>query len=647
MAMGGRCLAAALGAALLALAPSAKAQAAEPAPLRISEAELYDRIYAAWLGQLVGNIYGLPHENIHIDEPGPDAFPYGYDFLEIPYYQSHFGATRMTGVMDAFGGAFSDDDTDIEYIYLQLMEQAGLEPTYGQIRSAWMAHVDDWVWIANRQALALMHMGYAPPYTGARELNPEWFQIDPQLINEIWAITAPGMVDYAAAKSDWAARVSADGVGTEPTIAYGAMFAAAFYEPDVEKLIDIGAAALPPGAKFREVITFAKALKRRYPDDWRAARREVAEAYYVQAAPRSIWDANLNGACAILALLYGEGDFQRTLDLASAMGFDADNQAATVAGLLGAAHGLAAIPDALLRPVEGWALPFNDRYLNRSRRDLPSASLRDMAQRTTTLAIANILAQGGRQVGTEEQPAYEVNPRASFKAPFELVAWPPQTLLQGAPVDLPLHAGGSGVVWTAQGLPPGVGLDAAGRVTGTPTQPGDYEAELTATPDDGRRQSQRLDIVVEGRNLALQAGEVLGPAEPQRLELLRDGVGYGGTSVESPKAATKLEIFGYRWSSPQTIGSVLLTVGRMGEYGGWMTSLSVEQLDGQGRWVAVPGVRMSPEPVLQNDKHLRPHYGAYRMDFPPVQTLAIRIKGLNGGEGDQRYVSLSELGVFP
>ena len=41
-----------------------------------------------------------------------------------------------------------------------------------------------------------MHYGYTPPVTGSKAVNPHWLQIDPQLINEIWAVTAPGMVRY-------------------------------------------------------------------------------------------------------------------------------------------------------------------------------------------------------------------------------------------------------------------------------------------------------------------------------------------------------------------------------------------------------------------------------------------------------------------
>ncbi len=632
------------GAAAAQAAPAADARTE---PLRISGAALYDRVYASWLGQLAGNIYGLPHENIHIDEPGPDGFPYGYDRLEIPYYKSHFAATRMTGVMDAFGGAFSDDDTDIEYIYLQLMEQAGIEPSYAQIRDAWMGHVDDWVWIANRQALALMHYGYAPPYTGRKAMNAEWFQIDPQLINEIWAITAPGMVGYASAKSLWGARVSADDWGTEPTVAYGAMFAAAFFEPDVAKLVDIGLAALPADAKFARTIVAMKALHRRYPDDWRAARREMARDYYLADQPKSIWSANLNGACAILALLYGAGDFQKTMDLASAMGFDADNQAATLGGLLGVAQGTKGIPASFLYPVKGWTLPFNDRYLNRSRRDMPSAAITDMARRTVALAEKIILANGGRKIVENGETVYLINRDAAFAAPFELAPLPATAFEAGAKVFLPLYAGDGAIGWRATGLPPGLGLGADGIVQGVPTRAGVYRATISATRG-GEEKAVAVTFTVNQENLARRAAEILGPETlaAAALEALRDGKSVDGQDVATPPGETRLESFGYRWAQPVQIAGIVVTTGRMTENGGWMTSLSAEYRDARGDWAAIPHVAISPEPVLSNDKQLRPHYARYAISFPPLSTSAVRIKALNGGDEGARHISLSEIAVF-
>ena len=186
--------------------------------LTLSASDYEARVYAAWIGQIIGNIYGLSYEFRFIDDAGPDDFPYGY-------------GPALDRARE-LGGAFSDDDTDIEYMYLLQMERHGIEPGYEQLAAAWKHHVRDRVWVANRNALTLMHAGYLPPLTGQRRYNPNWFQIDPQLVNEIWAVTAPCMVDYATAKSAWAARTTSDGFGLEPTVHYHSLVAPYWYHTD-------------------------------------------------------------------------------------------------------------------------------------------------------------------------------------------------------------------------------------------------------------------------------------------------------------------------------------------------------------------------------------------------------------------------------
>ena len=152
-------LTAALAALLLT---SGMAGAAE----KISKETLRDKIAGAWIGQMVGNIYGLPFENKFVDQPASESrFPFGY--------------TKNLDKLAKTGGAFSDDDTDVEYIYLMLMEKYGIEPTYANMRDGWMYHIRDRVWLANRAALGAMHLGFTPPFTGRKDINPHWYQIDP------------------------------------------------------------------------------------------------------------------------------------------------------------------------------------------------------------------------------------------------------------------------------------------------------------------------------------------------------------------------------------------------------------------------------------------------------------------------------------
>ena len=42
----------------------------------------------------------------------------------------------------------------------------------------------------------------SPRITGWKSLSPHWLQIEPQVINEICAVTPPGMINYFTAKSD-------------------------------------------------------------------------------------------------------------------------------------------------------------------------------------------------------------------------------------------------------------------------------------------------------------------------------------------------------------------------------------------------------------------------------------------------------------
>ena len=618
--------------------------------LLIPRDEYRDKVHAAWLGQIIGNIYGLSYEFKFIDEPGPDAFPYGFgESLE-----------RVRAV----DGAFSDDDTDIEYMYLLQMEQHGIEPSYQQLAEAWKYHVRDRVWVANRNALTLMHAGYLPPVTGHRDYNPNWFQIDPQLVNEIWAVTAPGMLDYATAKSEWAARITNDGFGVEPTVHYAAMYAAAFFENDIERLVDIGTTALPPGSRFAKTVEHMKRLFKQYPDDWQAARKVMADTYYGEFDyNRGAWaavDANLNGAAGILALLYGGGDFQKTLDLASALGFDADNQAATMSGLLGIVHGTAGIPRKLLFPLgeDSWQLPFNDRYINVSRHDLPDASIRDMSLRTALQGEAIILANGGRLVKKDGKPFYEIDRTATFEKPFELVTAPVLLAETGKPFMFQFYFGDSSNIQFEQlggALPEGLAME-QGRFTGTPSETGSFQFTAGVTRADENIEAT-YSIRVHGQNLAQSAKRVITNDSPTEddIQLIRDGQRRGATYYNrAADGRERKNFYGYEWMEAQTISTLVFNPGLPEEFGGWFTSLDVEFRNTEGEWQSVEGLSISPAMDLQNTQWLKGAYIDHSLVFEPISTASIRIIGDAGGieqdarnGGGRRYFSaISELAVY-
>lgn len=628
----------------------------------ISSSELEDKIYASWLGQIIGNIYGLPHENLYVDNPGPENYPYGYGW----------GMNHMKEV----NGAFSDDDTDIEYIYLMMMEKFGTEPTYRDLAEAWKYHIRGSVWIANRTALGLMHYGMTPPATGMKEHNPHWFQIDPQLINEIWAVTAPGMIDYAASKSEWGAKICADDWGTEPTVFYGALYSAAFFEKDINKLIDIALNYLPENGRFRKAVADMRQLYKQYPKDLKKARAEMAKMYYYDEPEetRTKWNAILNGACAVLALLYGEGDFQKTLDYGCYIGFDADNQTATICGLLGIINGTKGLPKDLLYPIKEWKLPFNDLYKNRTRYDMPDAKITDMAKRTKAIAEKIIIENGGSKRGNK----YIINTAARFQPPLEFVEVPTPIIHVNEKVDYKILLSGEtkDTKWELTGgkLPEGLSFS-NGIISGIPSQTGHYSINVTVVTLQGSL-SHDVKLMVRPDNLAFSAKEVIANVPVTNIEIrdamafsyksmyadnvevIRDGKYNGNRSVFlsilNRDKNPKIDFYGYKWDNVQTIGSMGLFVGPVEVNGGWFSSINVQYLDENNSWRNVNKAVVSPRLPHPTDEYQQPHMVEYFISFEPVKTKGIRLIGdatlLNHWEETSAsvspFTSITELSVY-
>jgi len=368
----------------------------------ISKDELHDKIEAFWLGQLVGNYLGLPFENNYVDEAVPELINRIYSIeddtkLEInDDWRGHIPLLLAT-----FEGAFADDDTDIEFVTLHAVEQYGLDIDYYEITEVWKKHINRKIWVANYSARKLMDQGLKAPATGSKNNNRNWFQIDPQLVNEIWSVFYPGMTKKAAARALWGARITNDDWGTHPTIAYGVMISAAFFEKDTEKLVQMALEAIPGDSPFTEGMLDVISWHKKY-DDWRDTRQKIHDKYFrykkgSYEAPVSVLSSLNNGLCGIMAILYGEGDFMKSVSIATSAGYDCDNQAATVGGLMGVLNGTKCIPEEFTKEIANWDEPFNNLYLNYTRDDLPIATpISEIVNRIAKISEKAILDNGGR-----------------------------------------------------------------------------------------------------------------------------------------------------------------------------------------------------------------------------------------------------------
>jgi hypothetical protein len=312
--------------------------------IQIDAEVLEDKIRGGMLAQIIGNLNGLPHEFKYIDEPGNvvDYTP------SLPQ------------------GAFTDDDTDIEWVYLREIasRRKPLIPP-DRITALWKTHINRKIYASNHYARQLMNLGLTPPWTGNVALNP-WseFNISGQFLCESFGLMAPAMPRTAARIGLNYTRVAIDGEPAQSTQLFTAMIAMAFVESDVDRLLDGGLASIDPASRMAEVVRETRAICRRHPEDWRAAREEIKRRW--QKHDGEMRDRNgyeLNGACTVAALVYGRKDLVETLRLAFNLGWDCDNNAATAATVVGVIRGRKWMNE------QGWEI--DDVYRNTTRDAMP------------------------------------------------------------------------------------------------------------------------------------------------------------------------------------------------------------------------------------------------------------------------------------
>ncbi|HUG11710.1 MAG TPA: ADP-ribosylglycohydrolase family protein [Opitutaceae bacterium] len=386
----------------------------------ITAAELRTAIEGYWIGQLAGNYVGFPFENLYQEEPLPILVDRYYTFKDAEGSDLKIQLNDRRGYIrimaDALGGSWSDDDSDIEFVYLHAMELHGTDVTYEQIAAMWRAHINRYIWSAARRARDLMEEGLVPPATGSKEHNPFWYRITAQLMNEIFGVINPGMTGRAAERSLWGARILTDDWATDPTVFFGILCSAAYFEKDVPTLVTMGMDGLAKDSPFREGIADVIRWHGEHPDDWRATRAQIHDKYYLRVrdfvVPDPFAGSVVNGLCAVAALLHGDGDWMKTVGIATSMGYDCDNQAATCGAIMAMVLGPGSIPERLTleMPSRGrWTQPFNNTYINYSRDGLPNFNrISDIVDRILAIAEKEILANGGSKTGDGPEAVYTV-----------------------------------------------------------------------------------------------------------------------------------------------------------------------------------------------------------------------------------------------
>jgi len=350
--------------------------------VEISGELLRDKIRGGMLGQIIGNLNGLPHEMKYIDEPG--------------------NVSEYTPALP--DGARTDDDTDMEWVYICTMQKENeiyLRPE--RIAALWKERINRGLWCSNRFARNMMEFGFEPPLTGSLALNP-WaeFNISGQFLCETFALLAPAMPQTASRIGLNYTRVAIDGEPAQSTQLFCTMIAMAFVENDVNRIIANGVDALDEKSVIRQIVADVREWHGKYQDNWRQTRRLIKEKYVRHGGQmRDNNGYEVNTAAVIAALLYGNGDFVQTMKMAFNIGWDADCVAATCGTIVGVTKGYKWMMS------QGWQIV--DRYKNTTRDNMPKdETITGYADRVIDLAELVITRHGGRRILVGGRVIYEI-----------------------------------------------------------------------------------------------------------------------------------------------------------------------------------------------------------------------------------------------
>jgi len=314
-----------------------------PDQMTLSSGQLMNKIKGGWAGQTIGVVYGAPVEFKYQGSLIPD-------YQLIPWNEHY-----VKYWWDKKPGLFDDIYTDLNFV--SIFEKNGLDVPIDTIAHYW-AETSYHLAHANQASRYNILNGILPPASGYWKNNPHADDIDFQIESDFIGLMAPGMVNQATEIADRVGHIMNSGDGWYGGVYVSALYSLAFVCGDVTTLVNEAVKTIPEGTQFRECINDIINWHRQYPDDWKKTWFEVEKKWNRDVGcPKGVFlsfniDAKINSAYVTLALLYGNGDFTRSVEIATRCGQDADCNPATAGGVLGVMNGYSGIPESWLKPLQ-------------------------------------------------------------------------------------------------------------------------------------------------------------------------------------------------------------------------------------------------------------------------------------------------------
>ena len=364
--------------------------------MKLNIQEYRDKVMGCWIGKNIGGTLGAP-------------FEWRRQINKVSFYTQELG-----------GEPLPNDDLDIQLLWLVALEEMGIEISADTLSEYWVLFVTPH-WSEYGTAKTNMRSGLMPPLSGTLH-NDYKDSCGAFIRSEIWACIAPGAPHIAARYAYQDAILDhGNGEGTYAEVFCAALESAAFVESDIYKLIEIGQSYIPEDCGVAQAIGCA-IESYQGGKSWRQARDIMLEQYRGSSAMmmrqtvsdedwergfgegQRGWDVPSNIGMLLIGLLYGEGDFDKSLCTAVNCGEDTDCTGATAGSIFGIIHGFEAIPQRWIEPI-GHSLKtacLNLGELGYFGSQLP-ATIEELTRRTEGIA-RQVLLRHGPSIELCEEP---------------------------------------------------------------------------------------------------------------------------------------------------------------------------------------------------------------------------------------------------
>ncbi len=303
--------------------------------ITISKDVLKDKIKGGWAGQTIGVTFGGPYE-----------FRFQGTFIG-DYQPLVWNDSLVKHNMIDNAGLY--DDLYMDLTFVDVFEKYGLDAPVDSFANAF-AHAGYMLWHANQAGRYNILNGIKAPQSGAWQNNPHADCIDYQIESDFSGLMSPAMPNAASKISDKIGHIMNYGDGWYGGVYVGAMYALAFTSSDINFIVNEGLKTIPVQSEFYKCIHDVIDWHKKYPDDWKQTWLNVQRKWANDiGCPDGVFhpfniDATVNAAYVVMGLLYGGGDFTKSMEIATRCGQDADCNPSTVGGILGTVLGYDKIP---------------------------------------------------------------------------------------------------------------------------------------------------------------------------------------------------------------------------------------------------------------------------------------------------------------